>query len=780
MTVAALPPIAAGDSAAPLLGLLAAALLLALAISFLCVWLLLGKGPRRARGYRRAQRLLREGKWQDALAIVQEWQQAGGLSPVWQGRLSNAEGECYRTAGVQAVKACQFEQGLAYHLQGAERLNLNPREVRTALLERMLYEARDLFARTAGPDTAGVHAMLNRVVAVQPGFPEAQFWLGLCCIREGRWEDARDALLAARGDGTPESAYLDPPLYLGGVLVRLGHPKDGLRYITEANRIDGNCPVVALQLGIAMVAAGTDGNLAIRALQRGLGPRGLPAWFDKPTKIWSEVLPEERSYIRKLTRENEYVCPLWGNDLKALVRQGQLALGQAQFRLEQYPAAAETFQRLYGETAPTHDVLRWLGVTLARLNRYDEAFKHLKTAFDLEEPKDRLTAGYLALCAAVGKPNRPEDKGPNVAWAVRTLRQYEGLGDREWVWLIGQVYGEALQLNMALSGDDQVFLCDHLVSTLATDPVAAAAYHQVAAEHPERLKPVYAWLYCRAAMQHNLEHERSLDLYARTFQTADEARQFFAGQQWDFEELEYAFLKQAAIRQPGSFPAALGADYPARGEEMLLQRSLRLEKENKTDLALASADVLLRLAPGSARAHDRLALLYYRRGKPERAAELLRSWCAVEPANALPWTRLAVVQHKLGQHEVCLQSMRTAIERSHAAVRADLAHLGARLAMAGRLTGYERGNALAAAQAFLELCLNERPQHTAALWLIAAVRAVRGDRMGLAAQAAAMTGPSSDDARFHYFAAVSQLAAGDYDAALSSTARAEMNPALRP
>src|SRR5437763_12785646 len=107
------------------------------------------------------------------------------------------------------------------------------------------------------------------------------------------------------------------------------------------------------------------------------------------------------------------------------------------------PSAVETSQKLRDDGAPTDDVLRSLGVTLARLKRHDEAFKHLKTAFDLEDPKDRLTAGYLALCAACGKPNREEDKGPNVAWAVRTVRQYEGLGDREWVWLIGQVFGEA-------------------------------------------------------------------------------------------------------------------------------------------------------------------------------------------------------------------------------------------------------------------------------------------------------------------------------------------------
>src|SRR5207248_4546287 len=130
-------------------------------------------------------------------------------------------------------------------------------------------------------------------------------------------------------------------------------------------------------------------------------------------------------------------------------------------------------------------------------------------------------------------------------------------------------------------------------------------------------------------------------------------------QEWDFEELEYTFLKQAAIRQPGAFPAALGLEYPPAGEEMLLQRSERLERENRPEAALASADVLLRLAPQSPRAHDRLAMLYYKRGKLDRAAELLRGWCAVQPDSAEPWTRLAGGQRSLGRNGQCLSYART-------------------------------------------------------------------------------------------------------------------------
>ncbi|HYV34383.1 MAG TPA: tetratricopeptide repeat protein, partial [Gemmataceae bacterium] len=758
-------------------------------VGLILLWLIFGRGPRRARGYRRAQRLIRQGHWQAALDIVTSLQRSR-LNAFWQGRLRNAEGECQRTAGVQAVQAKDFEKGLEHHLQAAELLHINPAEVRASVIEKMLAEVRALFASTSGADTLAVHEMADRVLILQAPSPcaEASFWKGLCHIREGSWDQAQQELEIARSAPASEpgkgaaAGYVDPPVYLGGVLLRLGQPKEALRYVTEANRLDSNCPLVALHLGMAMVAAGTDGNLATRALNRALGSRGLPAWIQEPDKAWVDGMPDGRSFIRKLAAKHNYVCPLWGSDLRKMVREGQLALGQAFFRLGQFQDAADTFQKLLDESAPTHDVLRWLGLALARLDRHQDAFKHLKTALDLEEPKDRLTAGYLAMCAACAKPDHPEDKGPNVAWAVRTVRQYSGFGDQEWVGILKQVFGEALQLNMALAGEDQVFYCDHLLSVQAADREAAEAYHHLTVDHPDLVKPPYAWLYCRAAMQHNLDHSRGLDLFARTFQTAADARSYFAGHKWDFEELEYAFLKQAAIKAPGAFPAALGDDYPPRGEAMLLERSERLEKENKHDAALASADVLLRLAPRSSRAHDRLAMLWHRRGKLDRAAEFLRNWCAVEPENPLPWTRLAVVQHNQGNREQCRHSMQAAIERANGKTRADLACLAGRLLLTHALTTDEAGDLpaqLEQAQQRFQRSLADDPHQTESLWLSAAVRAVLGDRAGLAAQASSLDGKDCPDARFQYFAAVSHLAANKPTEALAAADKAAENPALK-
>ena len=85
------------------------------------------------------------------------------------------------------------------------------------------------------------------------------------------------------------------------LLLRQGQAKDSLKYLTEANRLDGNCPVVTLQLGAAMIAAGGDTQLAVRALQRALGAKGLAHVGNRSlAKPGCEGFPEGRSYVRKL------------------------------------------------------------------------------------------------------------------------------------------------------------------------------------------------------------------------------------------------------------------------------------------------------------------------------------------------------------------------------------------------------------------------------------------------------------------------------------------------
>lgn len=786
MIAFASPPIAAlplaSLIAAVLWQLLAVPCMLVVVLGSMVCWWLFAPGPRRSRGCASAQKLLAQGRWTEALAIVESLRQPN-LSEYWQGRLRNLEGESQRAAGVEAVKAGDFELGLERHLKAAELLRLNAAEVRVSVLERMLAEVRKLFAFAPGTGATAIQEMIDRVLALEPKSTQAHFWRGLALIREGNLDEAQRALVAARGDLEDKNRveFIDPPLYLGGILLRQGKPKDALRFISEANKVEGGRPLTALHLGIAMVAAGVDGNLAARALQRALGPKGLPAWLGQPEKAWSEGLPEGRSYIRLLARDFPFACPLWGNDLRGLIRLGQLNLGQAQFHAGQHAAAAETFHKLLGESAPTHDVVRWLGVALAKLGRHDEAFKHLKAAYDLENPKDRMTAAYLAVCAAVGKPNRPEDKGPNVAWAVKTLRQYQGIGDRDWIELLTQVFHEALSLDMALPQADLEFYCDHLVSVAAHDARAAKAYHQVLVEHPQALKPEYAWLFSRAASTHAVEPPRGLELYARTFATAEGARAFFAAQGWSFEELEFGFLRQAAVREPGAFPAALGPDYATRGEALLEARSRRLEQEKQPDAALACADVWLRLAPRSPAAHDRLSQLFHARGKAERAIELLRKWSEFAPESALPWKRMAVLHARAGQPRETLDSARQALERCDIGDKAGWASFGARLTLTAALGAPEHDLQpwLEPAQELLRACLAHDARHAEGLGLLAAVLSLRGDRVGLAELSPLMQADAALPARLQFFAALSHLTAGNVTGALAAAEHARGEPKLR-
>src|SRR5262249_42011821 len=159
------------------------------------------------------------------------------------------------------------------------------------------------FAGTSPADQDGVCQLIRRTLVIQPGCPEACFWQGLCHIRESNPDLAVPVLLEAcgkRGGGAPAGPvtprFIDPPLYLGALLLRLGRADEALRALSEANRLDGNCPLVTWQLGTAMLAAGGDALIAVRALQKALGPRGLLLWVKTPQRIWVEGFPEKNSY----------------------------------------------------------------------------------------------------------------------------------------------------------------------------------------------------------------------------------------------------------------------------------------------------------------------------------------------------------------------------------------------------------------------------------------------------------------------------------------------------
>ena len=114
----------------------------------------------------------------------------------------------------------------------------------------MLGEIRRRYA--AGP-VADALALIERTLKLQEGCPEALFWQAMCLLREGQPDKAR-AVLAS----IPEQPFLDPPYYLGMLMLRAGEATEAVRRLSTAHRLDPNCPFLNWQLGRAMVEAGSD------------------------------------------------------------------------------------------------------------------------------------------------------------------------------------------------------------------------------------------------------------------------------------------------------------------------------------------------------------------------------------------------------------------------------------------------------------------------------------------------------------------------------------------
>jgi tetratricopeptide (TPR) repeat protein len=273
-------------------------------------------------------------------------------------------------------------------------------------------------------------------------------------------------------------------------------------------------------------------------------------------------------------------------------------------------------------------------------------------------------------------------------------------------------------------------------------------------------------------MSHSSAGSHDLELFSRTVREAEEARPYFAERQWDFDAIEYACLERHAARQPGRFPESLGPDYPKRGETLLLTWSRRLEEAGQREAAKVCVEVLYKLDPRSTVAHDRLAQLAYRRGDLDRAAELLAGWEGLEPANPWPLVRRAIVDQERGRPGPRAEAIEAALQRTHGAVRASVAYLGARLALRqSRVQEADSSAEKESAEKLLMIALQDEPGHVGALGCLAAIRAATGRFGDLAELSSRMVRPQVADARFQLLASACHLAAGDYAAALQAAQR---------
>jgi tetratricopeptide (TPR) repeat protein len=742
-------------------------------------WLIWGSAPRRRRAFALARKHLQTGDWQTALTQLNSARAIAAVSGSWHKTFDEFEAECLQHAAKAALKDKRFEDALEHGQKAAQILDEEVLDVRVNVQSAMLQEIRRLFSKTG--ETEACADLIGRTLMILSPCREASFWQAMCDLRGSYFERALINLQVARtgqpgtltlDDGFPESAtpdapaappspFIDPSLYLGAILVHQGQAKESLRFLTEANRMEATCPFVRLQLGAAIVTAGGDTNMAVRALQFALGQKGLGQFLENPQRAWVEAMPENRSYIRKLANEFPFTCPLFGGDLKFLIRQGNLALAQGQFKLGNFAESAELFEKVLNEGAPSLPVLRGLGLSLAKLGRFDDAFIHLRTAHEKEEEKDRITAGYLALCGAGGKPPRPEDKLQNIAWAIRLVTQFNAPGDSEWIGILNRIFAEAREHAIPLNRDDQLYLCEHLVTCKSHDAISAQAYHFLMASEPALMHPEYAWLYCRADEQHQVTGDRMLDLYTLTFANRDAAQTYYSERGWNVDDVELMFLRRASERAPGRFPDVLGSDYTPRGGQLLLSKAQRLEDAGQREAALQTIEILVKLSPGNTSAMDRAAMLHYRAGRLQPAFDLLEQWHQTQPAEPMPLVRQALLLHQ--QHDLvgAYAKLHHAMTLSADRRRANIAFIGARLALQTYLTPHADQpvdtNALATVKDFLRECLASDSAHPHAQWCLAAIRWLEGDTASLASQANDMRDPSVLDPRYHYLAALGHL-----------------------
>src|SRR5262249_50614622 len=151
----------------------------------------------------------------------------------------------------------------------------------------------------------------------------------------------------------------------------------------------------------------------------------------------------------------------------------------------------------------------------------------------------------------------------------------------------------------------------------------------------------------------------------------------------------------------------------------------------------------------------------------------------------LPLVRQALLLHQEKNDTACIAKLHEAMALSQGRRRANIAFLGARVALETYLVGHAASvpdsvatpatcppeNALPTVQNFLTDCLTHDAGHPHALWCLAAVRWLNGDSAALAGQAPQMANADVADLRYHYLGALCHLLASDFQAVLAACER---------
>jgi tetratricopeptide (TPR) repeat protein len=508
---------------------------------------------------------------------------------------------------------------------------------------------------------------------------------------------------------------------------------------------------VSWQLGAALLASGGDALLAIRALQKAIGPEGFPRYLAEPTRLWVDTLPADswaRNVVRRAgTHKARFVCPLGFDQLKTVLASARLALAEALVLCNRSAEAVPIFDELL-RTDDSLPIRRGLGLALAGLDRFDEALPHLQKAHNLEQPPQPRTVGTLAVCLARASGDRMR----NVQQAMALIAGQPVRGDAIWARRAGAVFAVAQSIGVAISPAQVAELAAILVSSEAADRRAAAVYDLLALRDPAAVPIEAAWLYVRAAEREGVRLAQDDELFDRAFRERRLMARFFEEREWDFPAAERLYLTRWAERHPGTFPDAPGSTYAAQAETALVADSRRLEGQGQVENAHAVARLALALAPTSGRAHDRLAELEFRRGQVAESIDWLRKWESLHPTDPAPVARLALIEHAQGRTEVAQFTMQRALNQARGAARAPLALAAARIALAAG----QREDALR----LIEECLQFESSNSVALSARAALLCTAGSPVNSTTVVEPLAVVGAGDPWFHYLVAVSAFLGG--------------------
>src|SRR5262245_12319244 len=384
-----------------------AAGLIALAALAAIGWLTLFRTRARPeRALAAARQRLARGDWSGALDVLRRLQPTQPATPApWHEERRLLESDCLVAASDAALHDRRFPDALARYREAASALGLTYDEADHRIVEAVLAEVRRL--SLTEPTSPALRELIAYILERRPACAEALFWRALHALRSNDAKSTIKDLLSAHA--ASGGSQVDAALYLGAVWLSDGQPRDALRVLAEANQRAPQCPLVAWQLGAALLAAGGDALLAVRALQKATGPDGVVRYLAEPARLWIETLPAD-SWVRNVVRragphKARFACPLGFDRLKVVLAAARLSLAEGLVLCNRSGDAVPIFTELL-RTEDTLPIRRGLGLALAGLDRFDEALPNLQKARALETPPQPRTVGTLAVCLARASGDR--------------------------------------------------------------------------------------------------------------------------------------------------------------------------------------------------------------------------------------------------------------------------------------------------------------------------------------------------------------------------------------